>query len=649
MKESIKESLINVLKKDGRIWDEEKTEINKTKLLDLVGKYDETLIDLLLNNEKTKKLFFLKVKDVYVFKLNDFRFFIEENQVHNSFTNYKNIIGLSDGDRFLKDTDDIVLNWPYKDCILEGGQSTDEGTDTYFEYDKKKDEYEEKKAKRKEIFFNEVLAKDEIDRLLDPKAFINWKRYTNDGEQEVRDIKRSEDGTIKENLIIKGNNLLALHSIEKQFAGKVKLIYIDPPYNTGNDSFQYNDKFNHSTWLTFMKNRLEIAKKLLRNDGSIWINIDDTEAHYLKVLADEVFGRNNFIANIVWQKKFAPQNDAKYFSDNHDHILIFGKSKESFQINYLKRSDKAIARYKNPDNDKRGPWASSDLTVKTYNEAYDYPIETPTGKIINPPKSRCWRTSKANFERLVEDNRVWFGKDGNNVPRLKRFLTDVKVGVTPMTIWTHKEVSHNQDARKEITALLQNSDFDTPKPENLLKRIIHIGSNEGDIILDYFGGSATTAAVATKMRRQFITTEQMNYIQDVTLERLKKVLEGEQGGISKSVKWNGGSSFIYLELAEWNESAKNKIKDAKDYESLVKLFDELSKDYFLHYNVKINEFKENIIHEKEFKSLILDKQKELFLRMLDNNQLYVNRSEMEDSQFELSKADIELTKKFYGE
>jgi len=282
----LKQLIFKVLKADERLWNEDKTELNQTLLLDLVENIDEKVIDLLLQEKDLKEKFFVKIKDVYVFKTNDFRFFMEENKVDNSYTAYKNRIGLTDGKKFLKDTNDIVLDFPYKDCILEGGQSTEEGLDTYFEYDEKTKQYEEKKAKRKEIFFNQVLAHDEIDRLFDPKALVNWKRYTKDGEEKVKEIKRDEDGTIKENMIIKGNNLLALHSLKKQFAGKVKLIYIDPPYNTGNDSFKYNDNFNHSIWLTFMKNRLEVARELLRDDGVIFVQCDDNEQAYLKVLMD---------------------------------------------------------------------------------------------------------------------------------------------------------------------------------------------------------------------------------------------------------------------------------------------------------------------------------------------------------------------------
>lgn len=286
---SIRKTIINILKKDDRLWNEDKTELNQTLLLDLVENIDKKVIHLLLQEKNLREKFFVKIEDVYVFKTNDFRFFIEENKVDNSYTAYKNRIGLTDGKKFLKDTNDVVLDFPYKDCVLEGGQSTEEGTDTYFDWqeDKLKDKldengnkvkdgrrnvkvidvpahYEQKTAKRKEIFFNQVLAHDEIDRLFDHKALLNWKRFSKDGKQKVKEIKRDEDGTIKENLIIKGNNLLALHSLKKQFSGKVKLIYIDPPYyfkdKKDDDAFAYNSNFKLSTWLTFMKNRLDVAK-----------------------------------------------------------------------------------------------------------------------------------------------------------------------------------------------------------------------------------------------------------------------------------------------------------------------------------------------------------------------------------------------------
>ncbi|MFQ3576217.1 MAG: site-specific DNA-methyltransferase [Cytophagales bacterium] len=601
-------------------------ELKKWVVLNKAQNFDEELIGLLLDNADLKEKFFVKVKDTLVFNQNLFVQFLEQkNYLNDSYTQYKNKVGLTIGGKYLKQRNEVALVWPFKDCILEGGQSREED-------------------KREEIFFNEILAQDEITQLLEPKVLTNAKRIDKDGEKPLDQFNRNENGTITDNLIIKGNNLLALHTLKEEFAGKVKLIYIDPPYNTGKDGFNYNDSFNHSTWLTFIKNRLEVAKQLLSKDGSIWVNLDDREAHYYKVLADDVFGRDNFIANVIWQKKFAPQNDARYFSDNHDHILVFGKNKESFKINFLERIEKAKERYKNPDNDPRGPWSSSDMTVKTYSEAYDYPITTPSGKVINPPKSRCWRTSKENFQKLIEENRVWFGEDGGNVPRLKRFLSEVKDGVTPMTIWTHQEVSHNQDARKEITAILDESDFATPKPEKLLERIIHIGSNEKDIVLDFFAGSGTTAAVAMKMRRQFITTEQMDYIENVTCARLKKVIEGDQGGISKSVNWQGGGDFVYFELKKYNETFIEQIQEAQDTETLLQIWEQMKAKSFLNYNVDIKKQDE---HLEEFKALSFAEQKQHLCELLDKNQLYVNLSSLNDADFACTEEEKKVTKDFY--
>ncbi len=448
-------------------------------------------------------------------------------------------------------------------------------------------------------------------------------------------------------MVIKGNNLIALHSLKSNFAGKVKLVYIDPPYNTGNDGFKYNDNFNHSTWLTFMKNRLEVTRDLLSDDGVIFVSCDDSEQAYLKVLMDEVFERENFVNNIIWEKKFSPQNDARWLSDNHDFIIIYGKNKESWKVNLLPRTKEMNARYKNIDNDPRGAWTSGALQVKTYSEKYDYKITTPSGREVWAGNGSCWRFSKEKFQELINDNRIWFGEDGNIVPRLKRFLTEVKDGLVPLTIWKHSEVGHNQKAKQDIGKL--NFNFSSPKPESLVERIIKIATKENDIVLDFFGGSGTTGAVAHKMKRQYILIEQMDYVENITTARLKKVIEGEQGGISKAVNWKGGGSFVYCELAEWNETAKNKINACESLDELKKLFKELKEKYFLHYNLSIKEFEEKTINEKEFTSLSLSKQKKMFLTMLDLNQLYINRSEVEDAKFGLSKNDVRLTEDFYNE
>lgn len=353
-----------------------------------------------------------------------------------------------------------------------------------------------------------------------------------------------------DNRLIFGDNLLALKALEQEFTGKVKCVFIDPPYNTGSAFTHYDDGLEHSIWLGLMRDRLEIIKRLLSDDGSLWITIDDNEAHYLKVLCDEVFGRGNFIANAIWQKKFSPQNDAKWLSDNHDHILIYAKHKEIWRPNLLERSELADSRYSNPDNDPRGAWASSDMSVRTYSEATDYPITTPSGKIVKPAESRCWSVSQDKFEELVKDNRIWFGKSGSNVPRIKTFLSEVKQGLVPLTVWLNTEVGNNQDAKKEVKQFNAKDVFDTPKPEKLVQRIIHLASNPGDLVLDSFAGSGTTGAVAHKMGRRWIMVELGEHCHTHIIPRLQKVIDGEdQGGISKAVNWQGGGGFRYFRLA----------------------------------------------------------------------------------------------------
>jgi len=352
-----------------------------------------------------------------------------------------------------------------------------------------------------------------------------------------------------QNMLIHGDNLLALKALEQEYAGKVKCIYIDPPYNTGNAFEHYDDGVEHSLWLSLMKPRLDILRNLLSNDGSIWISIDDDESHYLKVLCDMVFGRNNFISNVIWQKKFSPQNDAKWFSDMHDHILVYAKSKEIWRPNLLPRTEEMDNRYKNPDNDPRGNWTSSDLTVKRVTEKDIYEVITPSGKVYLPPKGRSWSTSQENIQNLIKDNRVWFGAKDENMPRLKRFITDVKDGITPNTLWFHNEVGHNQEAKKEVKLFNDNDIFATPKPERLIERVLFASSNEGDLVLDSFLGSGTTAAVAHKMGRRWIGVELGEHAKTHCYPRMQKVIDGEQGGISKALNWKGGGGFKFYTLA----------------------------------------------------------------------------------------------------
>ena len=596
--------------------------LNKNKLSELARKYDVKLLNLLMKEENVKNHFFTTLEDgVLVFKKDVFLQFLNNKEfLPDSYTAYKTKIGLGNenGD-YISENNDVVLNFPYKDCILEGGQTKED-------------------AKRQEVFFNKTLAPNEINRLLDKKVLTNFKRYDKEREHEVENIEDTD------NLIIKGNNLIALHSLKKRYAGKVKLIYIDPPYNTGKDSFNYNDYFNHSTWLTFIKNRLEVAWELLSDDGTIWISIDDYESHYLKVLADSIFGRENFLNEVIWQRAYAPVNLKKTFSRSHDSLLVYAKNNSSEkELNKLPRDDEATSRYKNPDNDSRGVWQSDNLSVGPAVENNIYEIITPSGRSVFPPEGRSWLLSQERFNEFVQDNRIWFGEDGNNVPRIKRFLSEVKDGVVAQTLWTYKEVGHNQDAKKEIKNLFNGqAAFGTPKPEKLIQRIIQLGSEEGDIILDFFMGSGTTQAVAHKMNRQYIGIEQMDYIETVSVERLKKVIAGEQGGISKDVEWQGGGSFVYCELKNDANDFLNKIETSSTSEELAELLEQVKKSSFLSYRVETKK-----LHKEEFTKLSLFEQKQLLVELIDHNNLYVNYCDIDDVNNNISEKEKQLNKMFY--
>lgn len=362
--------------------------------------------------------------------------------------------------------------------------------------------------------------------------------------------QRVTEGDLFDNRLIFGDNLLALKALEQEFTGKVKCVFIDPPYNTGSAFTHYDDGLEHSIWLGLMRDRLEIIRRLLADDGSLWITIDDNEAHYLKVLGDEVFGRGNFIANSIWQKKFAPQNDAKLMDANHDHLLVFAKNKGAVAINLLPRSDEMNARYKNPDNDPRGPWTSDNPLRREFREYAYYEITTPSGRKVLPPPGSSWRFNKEEVPRLIEENRLWFGADGKGVPRIKRFLSDVKQGVIAQTIWPHTDVGNTQEAKKEVIKFNSENIFDTPKPERLIKRVIELATNPGDLVLDSFAGSGTTGAVAHKMGRRWIMVELGEHCHTHIIPRLTKVINGEdKGGITESVTWQGGGGFRYYSLA----------------------------------------------------------------------------------------------------
>jgi adenine-specific DNA-methyltransferase len=363
--------------------------------------------------------------------------------------------------------------------------------------------------------------------------------------------QRITDNDIFDNRLIFGDNLLALKALEQDFAGKVKCIFIDPPYNTGSAFEHYDDGVEHSLWLSLMRDRLELLRRLLREDGSIWITIDDNEAHYLKVLCDEIFGRRNFISTIAWQKKYAVKSDSEFLSESHDFILIYAKTKEKFTLGRFERTAQQDARYSNPDNDPRGPWTSGPIQR---NEARDYAIfeiEGPSGRKHLPPKGTSWRFTRERMAELIAENRIWFGESGNNVPRFKRFLCDVVDSVPATTWWNYQDFGHNDEGRRETKQLFSDAGgFATPKPERLIDRILTLATKPGELVLDSFAGSGTTGAVAQKMGRRWIMIELGEHIHSHIIPRLKKVTDGEDpGGVTEATGWQGGGGFRYFKLA----------------------------------------------------------------------------------------------------
>ncbi|MYL48288.1 site-specific DNA-methyltransferase [Halobacillus litoralis] len=603
-------------------WDE--NILLKNKVIEDLREYREDLIEKLLTNIKIKDAYSLNVSSGTIFKINEFISMLRfKNYWADSYTRFSNEIGLTSDSKYIKYNNDVVIDYPHKDCVLQGGMTRED-------------------RGKNEVYHHTILAREEIDILLSPKVLTNAKRYTSNGMEKANQFDQSD------NLILKGNNLIALHTLKERFSGQVKLIFIDPPYNTGGDSFKYNDRFNHSTWLTFMKNRIEVAKELLASDGSIWISIDDDESHYLKVLCDEIFGRDNFINNVVWEKKYTVANDAKWLSDNHDHILVYAKDKNVWRPNQMPRTEEMNKAYKNPDNHPKGLWKSTPLHAKSGSltaEKFSYTFKN--GVTFTPPAGTFSRFSKESLQRMDENNEIWFGKDGTATPSRKTFLSDLKNQGTPSkTIWSHTEVGHNHEAREETKKFNADEVFSTPKPERLLNKIIHLGSNENDIVLDFFMGSGTTQAVAMKMNRQFIGIEQMDYIEDVSIARFKKVIEGEQGGISKEVNWNGGGSFVYAELYQLNQKAVSSISQAKNEYELINFLNEISHYALYDYKVEINRLIEEINEPKE--NLSFDEKKELIIRALDANLLYLNYSEMEDSEFEISDIVKEFNDSYYN-
>lgn len=646
--------------------------LNKNKLAELARQYNPELLNLLMSDEEISNHFFSTLETgSLIFKKDVFLQFLNNKEfLPDSFTAYKTKIGLSTGDKYLSENNDVVLNFPYKDCILEGGQTKDD-------------------AKRQEVFFNETLAPTEINRLLDDKVLTNFKRYDKDGEHEVEELADTD------NLIIKGNNLIVLHSLKKRFAGKVKLIYIDPPYNTGNDSFNYNDSFNHSTWLTFMKNRLEVAKTLLSISGMIFIQTDDNEHAYLKVLMDEIFGNDKYLNTVVIKAKASSGasggGEDKRLKKNTEFILVYANENSKINIQqkpyslmeYIKeRRDlgKTFA-YTNILFD-RGEYVKVGETLDGRGDKIE--LFDAQGYITKSVKQvmkeeslteeevylkyldKIYTTENAQTSirtrviNCIDDDGLTIARyipiSGRNkgkmidigfIGRTKRLVsflketTYIENGIIYKTekagtLW--EDISWSS-IKNEGGVTLDNG----KKPERLLQRIIASATEENDIVLDFFGGSGSTAATAHKMGRQYISIEQMDYIEDKIIERLNNVIKGDKTGISKDINWSGGGSFVYAELKNDAQDFKNAVIESSTTDELLELFELAKKSSFLSYRIDPKKLKKN-----EFEKLSLAEQKQILSEIIDNNNLYVNYSDIDDSDYGISAEDKKLNHAFYG-
>lgn len=675
------DTVIGVLKQDERFFSAE-GELLRNAVYEAAMKMDSALLKLLYNNEVTRERFFTDVEGISVFDKVGFGWVINNRQfLPDSYTRYKNKIGLVNGNGdYISTSNDVELVFPYKDCVLEGGQTKED-------------------QKNGEVFYNEMLAPDEVDRLLFPKCFTNAIKYDKSGSTAVTQVTKDE------NLIIKGNNLLALASLKKKYANSVKCIYIDPPYyfidNKSADTFGYNSNFKLSTWLTFMKNRLEIAKELLSSDGSIWISIGRDGQHYLKVLADEVFGVDCFVADIAWQKTYSPRNDAHGISGEIESILVYSK-KSNWQPNKLPRTAKMNSVYKNPDNDHTS-WRTSDAFAPSAatHQGMVYAIQHPiTGELIYPYNGACWpleqnsmlremsEWAKYEFVDLNDDERraqvcglpadsirknvkaimlaepletakekglaiiergqwpkFFFTKGGYGGIARKTYLDDSK-GKVVTNFWAFDEAGHTDEAKKEIVSIFDDKAFSTPKPERLIMQILKVATNEGDLVLDYHLGSGTTCSVAHKMNRHYIGIEQMDYIQSLCVNRLRYNIQGSDSGIDKDVGWHGGGSFIYCELATLNQKYVDDIQAASTDAEIVTIWQDMLKTGFI--SCKVNP-KDIDLGDADFTELSLSDKKRFLMEILDKNQLYVNYCDIEDETFAISEEDKAFTKSFYGE
>ena len=639
---SFYESLHKALKKDTRLIDEE-GDIIRNAVIDKALKYDEQLLSMLLADKSFKDTFFRKVGDSVVFLHNVFIDYIQDkNFLIDSYTKYKNKIGLTIDGKYLNERGEVSLVWPFKDCVLEGGQSKEE-------------------QKRKEIFFNEVLAKDEIDRLFEPKVLTGLKRYTKEGEEKVAEINRDESGTIRENLIIKGNNLLALHSLKKEFAGKVKLIYIDPPYNTGGseETFTYNNNFNHSTWLTFMSNRLVAAKYFLREDGFIAITIDHVELFYLGALCDEVFGSSNRIGIVTIVHKPEGRNQEKFFGTSNEFMLVYAKNKDRAHFEKVILDDELKERFEY--SDEKGRYrlknfirlSDGKYSLRENKPHFYYPIYVSHDfkyfsltkdkdcfevfPITEQGIERTWKTTKETFIDRANNGDIVAKQKEGRIELYEKLREDQVI----KTHWIKKNYHAYHFGTKLLEETIGRKAFSFPKSLYAVIDVLKLMTSGQDIILDFFAGSGTIAHAVFELnkedkgKRQFILIEQLDEHIEICLDRTNHVLKNQPLKMS----------YIYSELKKYNEGFIESIQDAKTTKELLSIWEDMKVKGMVDWRLDWKKFNESLA---EFKAMPLDKQKKTLVELLDKNALYVPLADINDRDFEVSKEDKALNKQFYG-
>lgn len=584
----IMEQVKSVLLTFGNKYIDDNGALKRDKVIEDLDHYDRDLMTALLANQQIHDQYTEKVADTEIFKLNQFLDVFEYKEFwEDSFTKYANRIGLTSNGRFINDSTDVVLDFPYKDTVLKAGMSKEDV---------------DKDVGVDEPFLNETLAHSEISELFEPKVLVNAKRYDKDGEHKATDF------TNDDNLILKGNNLIALHSIAKRYAGKIDAIYIDPPFNTGKDSFEYNDRFNESAWLTFMLNRLQIAKKLLKDSGNIFIHIDINEDHALKVLMDNVFNKSNFVEEIIWSYGSASGGRAASAKpvNVHDYILHYAKDYQ------LRKQFKQYTPY-------------SDKYIKD------------------------WFRYDDGDGRLYRRRQRGKDENGNSIWQ-KQYLDESK-GVPLTTVWTDiKQIYANPQAYKDKNKATSEIEKDFgnsgQKPEKLLERIIKMCTNENDIVLDFFSGSGTTIATALKLNRKFIGIEQINSQIDIERRRLTEVIGGKQSGISKDVNWQGGGSFVYAELMEKNMGYLKDLEKATTIDELNSVYQRMKQGADYDFRVDLSKYE----NDPERKTMSFEDQKKLLIKMLNKNQLYFNEDNIDDSDVRdlISDSDYQFNKSFYG-